>query len=193
ALLARLPAQLSGAGWSATLETRCADLGGFDWPAADLVTASALLDLVSERWLEDLIRRHPGAPFYFALSIDGRVELAPPHAADGPVLDAFAADLRGSKGLGQALGGEAPARAEDLLREAGYQVATAASDWNLGREDAALAEAWLSGVTAAGEVQKQVEKSVVTNWLSSRLEDLEEGRLGLRVGHRDLLALPLSG
>lgn len=190
-LLGRLPAGADGPGWSARVEPRPGELSAFDWPAADLVTGSALLDLVSEDWLRRLVARHQGAAFHFALSVDGRVELAPGHPDDRAVLAAFTADLARDKGLGPALGGRAPARAERLLGEAGYRVATAASDWKLGLEDAALAEAWLRGVAAADLVRETLEERTLSDWLDSRMRDLSEDRLRLRIGHRDLLALPL--
>lgn len=191
ALLERLPAGADGPGWSARVEPRAGELAALDWPAADLVTGSALLDLVSEDWLRRLVARHAGAAFHFALSIDGRIELAPGHPADAAVLGAFAADLARDKGLGPALGGRAPACAERLLGAAGYRVATAASDWKLGLEDATLAEAWLRGVAAADLVQEQVEEGALNDWLETRLSELSADRLRLRIGHRDLLALPL--
>lgn len=191
ALLDRLPPRTGGPSWSAEVAPHLADLEAFDWPAGELVTGSALLDLVSEAWFEKLVRHHPGAAFHFALSVDGKLELTPTHPTDGPVIKAFIRDLQRPKGLGPALGGRAPERAEALLVAAGYHVATAVSDWNLLEEEAALGEAWLRGVAAADEVRAQVEERELSDWLESRLEALSQGRLRLRIGHRDLLALPL--
>jgi hypothetical protein len=46
----------------------------------DLVTTSALLDLVSESWLERLVVELSARsiPFYAAISHDGRIEIVPP-------------------------------------------------------------------------------------------------------------------
>jgi SAM-dependent methyltransferase len=192
ALLDRLPTRAGGPSWSAEVATLHADLETFDWPESELVTASALLDLVSEDWLARLVRRHPGAAFHFALSVDGNLELAPTHPADAAVIAAFRLDLERPKGLGPALGGRAPERAEALLAAAGYHVATAVSDWNLLEEEADLAEAWLRGVAAAEEVLKRIEENVLNDWLQSRLAELRKGGLRVRIGHRDLLALPLA-
>lgn len=191
ALLDHLPARDEGPGWSADVEPRLGELEAFDWPPVEVATASALLDLVSEDWLKDLISQHSGIAFYFALSIDGRIELTPSHPADKAVLSAFDADLRRDKGLGPALGGKATAVAERLLRDAGYRVARASSDWKLGVEDSGLAAAWLRGVTEAPIVKKEIEKSAITDWFKARLEALSSGDLRLRIGHQDLLALPL--
>ncbi len=50
-----------------------------------LVTASALLDLVSERWLRALAARCAGhgAAVLFALSYDGRIVCSPEDPDDG--------------------------------------------------------------------------------------------------------------
>ena len=52
--------------------------------AIDLVTTSALLDLVSEAWLDELAREaaRRAAPVYAALSYDGLVEISPVHSMD---------------------------------------------------------------------------------------------------------------
>ena len=50
----------------------------------DLVTTSALLDLVSDEWLERLVVEAAARrlPVYAALSYDGRIEMTPADAAD---------------------------------------------------------------------------------------------------------------
>ena len=56
----------------------------------DLVTTSALLDLVSDDWLDRLAVEAAARrlPVYAALSYDGRVELTPADAADERIVDA---------------------------------------------------------------------------------------------------------
>ena len=75
----------------------------------DLVTTSALLDLVSEEWLERLVvetavRR---LPVYAALSYDGVIEMTPADAADRSIVAAVNAHQRTDKGFGPALGPDA--------------------------------------------------------------------------------------
>jgi trans-aconitate methyltransferase len=59
------------------LNTAVEDTQLFD--GCSLVTASALLDLVSERWLEKLVERcrETGAAVLFALTYDGRIACSP--------------------------------------------------------------------------------------------------------------------
>src|SRR6185369_17189725 len=68
----------------------------------DLVTTSALLDLVSAPWLERLTVEIAARriPLYAALSYDGRVEFAPPDKHDGKIADAFNVHQRTDKGFG---------------------------------------------------------------------------------------------
>ena len=72
----------------------------------DLVTASALLDLVSETWLERLAVETAARsiPLYAALSYDGRIELTPPDPLDAAIVAAVNAHQRTDKGFGPALG-----------------------------------------------------------------------------------------
>lgn len=116
-----------------------------------LVTASALLDLVSEAWLGALAVRLAGAGvgFYAALSVDGHVSWDPPHPGDAVVRAAFAAHQGRDKGLGPALGARAPAMAAAIFAKQGFQVETAPSPWRLGPRDAALQAAFTAGMAEA--------------------------------------------
>lgn len=164
--------------------------------AVHLVTASALLDLVSRRWLEALCRRcaGTGAAAYFALSYDGRVVWDEPDDDDDFVLAAVNRHQRREKGLGGALGPEAPEVAEALFRDAGYATWLRPSPWRLSApEDTALAHRLVDGwVEAAFEMEPSAEARV-RSWARRRRDDLARGRTGLRVGHLDLLALPPEG
>src|SRR4029078_10130503 len=79
----------------------------------DLVTASALLDLVSKTWLERLAAETVARSIsvYATLSYDGRVELAPLDPFDASIVAAVNAHQRTDKGFGTALGPAAGGRA----------------------------------------------------------------------------------
>ena len=72
----------------------------------DLVTTSALLDLVSEEWLERLAVEAAARrlPVYAALSYDGRTIIEPAGVLDRELLAGFNAHQRTDKGFGPALG-----------------------------------------------------------------------------------------
>ena len=72
----------------------------------DLVTTSALLDLVSVSWLERLVTEVAArqTPLYAALSYDGRVDFTPEDPRDAAVIAAVNLHQRGDKGFGPALG-----------------------------------------------------------------------------------------
>ena len=88
---------------------------------ADLVTASALLDLVSRAWLTDAVRACAarGAAVLFALSYDGSVRWADEDPDDVLVREALNEHQRREKGLGHALGPDASEVAEALFRAEG--------------------------------------------------------------------------
>ena len=181
---------------------------------AQVVTGSALLDLVSRTWLERLIDRcrEAGCAAYLALTYDGSVQW---HAAaddpradddpdDGPVRRAVNAHQRRDKGFGPALGPMAGLTAETAFRGAGYRVWSMRSPWRLGPQDAPLARALVDGweaaavETAEGEAGRNPSGSVPTgpdpaairSWAGRRRATIDSGRFGLTVGHLDLLALP---
>jgi glycosyltransferase involved in cell wall biosynthesis/SAM-dependent methyltransferase len=160
---------------------------------ARLVTASALLDLVSEAWIDRLVgacRAH-GAAAYFALSYDGRVRWEPSHPLDAEVLAAVNAHQHRDKGLGGALGPDATEVAARRFREAGFQVVRAASPWVLGPGDGPLVRPLVEGWVAAAVEARPDRESGFRAWGRDRLALLQGGGpFTLEVGHEDLLALP---
>ncbi|MFO7646903.1 class I SAM-dependent methyltransferase [Halomonas campaniensis] len=192
------------AGARLTLEACCRDLAPVDdglLAGADLVVASALFDLVSRPWAEALVAAAAGRhqALLFTLSVDGdwafldaagqRLE----DDEDAAVRALFQAHQRRDKGLGPALGGDAPAVLAAAMATAGYRVESAATPWHLAageRELLPLAEQLVQGWYDAALAQAPEEQARLFRWRSRRLAGLAAGELGLTVGHRDLLALP---
>ncbi len=168
------------------------DLDGLDLAEAALITASALLDLVSRDWLGALVARCARArvPALLALSYDGRIEWSEPEDADEEVAALVNAHQRGDKGFGPALGPAAVAAAVEGFEARGYAVRTATSDWLLGPHDRALQRALLDGWVEAAVAMAPRRGDAIRAWRTRRLGRLAAGMSGLRVGHADLLALP---
>jgi hypothetical protein len=194
-LLARAEALLdpwrSEAGWMGKVEFAALDLAtGLPSLPRDGagITASALLDLTSAAWLDDLAKRCRRAPVLIALSFDGRLGWRPALAEDDLVLARFVQHQRTDKGFGPALGPDAAAHLAGRLAAAGHEVATARSDWRLGPGDRPLLEAMLDGVMAAAAAIEHDRR--LAGWGAQRRLQLAQGELRLTVGHLDLLALP---
>ncbi|MBC8048966.1 MAG: class I SAM-dependent methyltransferase, partial [Chitinophagales bacterium] len=77
--------------------------------APDLITASALFDLVSPQWIESFTQTIAArrTAVYAALTYDGREEWTPPHEADAAMLVAFHAHQKTDKGFGVSAGPDA--------------------------------------------------------------------------------------
>ena len=109
----------------AGVETRCLDLSTLDdreiFDGRQLVTASALLDLVSEPWLCALANRcaECGAAALFALSYDGRIACSPEDPDDGAIVSLVNEHQRTDKGFGPALGPDATDAAERCFGDLG--------------------------------------------------------------------------
>lgn len=157
-----------------------------------LVTASALLDLVSETWLQKMVTacRVQRAAALFALSYDGSVRWEPEEPLDQEVLHAVNLHQEGDKGLGAALGPGAAQAAEALFSEAGYTTWLHPAPWVLGPGDRALIQELTAGWVHAAEEAVPQRAQAFRRWGENRLRSLEGESFTLTVDHWDLLALP---
>ena len=175
------------------VDLRAQDLGALHDPAIafgrDLVTASALLDLVSEAWLRALAShcRLAGAAVLFTITYDGRFSCTPPEPEDEMVRRGMNEHQRRDKGLGgPAQGPDAAACAERCFAEEGYNVTSSTSDWVLGADDAATQRTLIDGWAEAASEVLPHEATTIASWRSRRLAHVDAGRSRLVVGHRDL-------
>ena len=194
ALLARAPMHI---GPDDRVETRQVDLAGAFEPAADnlcdgrdLVTASALLDLVSERWLQALARRcrDARAAVLFALTYDGGIRCSPEEPEDETVRDLVNRHQRIDKGLGPALGPEASELAAGAFAALGYEVQRARSDWRLAADVPELQNLLIDGWAEAAETMAPERAALIRDWRARRLAHVAAGRSCLTVGHEELAA-----
>ena len=159
---------------------------------ANLVTASALLDLVAEDWLAALVAacRLRNAACLFALTYDGTMGWTPADPDDDAIVGWFNAHQRRAKGFGPALGPTAGDRAIALLQHAGYRVSVAATPWRLAASDGGLQRTLLDGIAAAGREQEPAACADIGGWLKRRGDWVAKGMATMTVGHVDILALP---
>ncbi|MEO0830718.1 MAG: class I SAM-dependent methyltransferase, partial [Pseudomonadota bacterium] len=152
-----------------------------------LVTASALLDLMPDHWIEGLVARLAQArlPFYAALNYDGHMAWSPALPHDDVVTAAFNRHQQSDKGLGPAAGPTATEVTQAAFEKAGYQVSTADSPWSLGPKDSALQRELLRGIANAAQ---EVGETTADGWHAARLAKLPEAHA--TIGHTDLLAWP---
>jgi hypothetical protein len=158
-------------------------------PTGGLVTAAALLDLVSRRWLETLAARCKAAraAVCFVLTYDGRTVCTPDEPEDALALDLFNRHQRLDKGFGPALGPAAPVAAEQELAKLGFRVLTQHSDWDIGPQHTAMQHALLDGwLRAALEIAPE-HTTPLTAWHRRRRAHVDAGRSRLVVGHVDLV------
>jgi hypothetical protein len=161
---------------------------------ARLVTASALIDLVSAQFLETLAAalrdrsRDEPVGIYAALNYDGTTRWSPSHPLDDAVLEAFNQDQRREKGLGPALGPDAGARLQQAFTRAGFRVRSASSPWELGVDDHELVSALIDGIAGAVAHHSGIDAASLEDWIRFRQEHARSG--SCMVGHTDVLALP---
>jgi len=192
-LLAELRDRMSS--FECEIETRQMDLGTLDdrqiFAGRDLVTASALLDLVSAEWLRTLAEhcRAAGAAVLFTISYNGRSSCAPAEPEDDLVRHLMNRHQKTDKGLGgPALGPDAVSCAAQQFAKIGYHVQREPSDWTLGPEVADLQRMLIDGWAQAATEMAPEHLSTIARWRERRLAHVDAGRSRLVVGHDDLAA-----
>ena len=152
----------------------------------DLVTASALFDLVSADFISEIAAEvvRCRAAFYTVLTYNGQQRWTPKHDADAAMASAFRAHQTRDKGIGpSAAGPMAPALLSTAFDAAGYTVSEGDSAWRLEAGDEALIAELVPGFAAAVTETALVPEENVAAWLAV-------SRIGALVGHTDTLALP---
>ena len=167
------------------------DLATLDFGEASLVTASALLDLVSASWLQALIGRAQDArsALWFGLNVDGRSIWDPTDPDDLRMHQLFSEHQRRDKGFGPALGPHAVALAIDRMAGAGYETQQAQTDWFIdGAQAPEMQRAMIEGVGVAAVEQDPASDDAVQGWKARRGARI--GATCLRVGHVDIVGTP---
>jgi SAM-dependent methyltransferase len=165
-----------------TVETRLGDvtrLTAADLAGTDLITCSALLDILTGPQVEALAAACAGArcSALLTLSVTGRVTIDPADPLDAEIEAAFNTHQR----RGGLLGPDSGEAARVAFEKAGARVTVAASPWQLGPRQAELTTEWLAGwVGAAAEQRPDLP-------VDAYRERRAASDLAVTVGHTDVL------
>jgi hypothetical protein len=178
-----------------TVEALYTDLASMqvrDISGATLITASALLDMLTADELDRLVGLclGVGCPILLTLSVIGSVELSPADPLDRRVAAAFDAHQRRMTERGRLLGPDAADFAAQVFRRLGAEVLVSPSPWRLGPTHSALAAEWFTGWIGASLEQEPELASECEPYARRRLDQASAGELTVTVGHTDLLVLP---
>lgn len=153
----------------------------------NIVTAAALFDLVSEKWMDAFVpylSRHRAA-FFTTLIYNGEMRWSPDHPEDETITAAFNYHQHSNKGFGPAAGAQAGGLLAEKLKKAGYHVEMLQSPWRLGPEHRQLMVENAKGVANAAKETGLVSEASLTSWVDSRAE-----LTSCEIGHVDLFAIP---
>lgn len=156
---------------------------------ADLVTASALFDLVSLSAISRVVTEVAAAKcaFYTVLTYDGIAAFLPEHPADPAMREAFNRHQQWDKGFGPAAGPSATGALAMAFQQRGYLTRRGKSPWVLDASQSALRceleRGWAEAVRETG----LVSRSKIHEWLAHRAAAPDAVTI---ISHEDLLALP---
>jgi len=181
------------------VDTRPLDLGELGqaeiFDGRHLVTASALLDLVSRPWLEWVASEcgRVGACALFTITYNGWNECDPKDPDDGRVFSLFNQHQLTDKGLG---GPAAGPLGTDVAREcftaAGFDVHVEPSNWHISPDAQDLQRELIDGWACAAADMAPEERDAIEDWKQRRLAHVTAGRSIVVVGHYDLAATPIA-
>ena len=157
--------------------------------AVDAVLCSAFLDRVSGVWLDrmaDALR----VPLLACLVGDGHCDWFPRHPADRLIGAGARRQQARDSEFGPSLGAVALARARGVLHAHGFTVQSASSDWRVSRSELTMARTLVQVAADAARVAFPSRGQTIAEWEAVRLRQTLAARLAVRVGHRDILALP---
>jgi hypothetical protein len=169
-----------------TVEARRSDitrLTPHDLAGASLITASAVLDMLTADGLVRMLRACTGRPMLLTLTVVGRITLKPADPLDARIGAAFNAHQR----RGARLGPDAVATA---VKELGGQVLVRPSPWCLNGINPDLTAEWFCGWIAAACEQEPTLAAEAGAYRDRRLAQAAAGELAVTVEHADLLVLP---
>jgi hypothetical protein len=188
-------------GWSAdgapvTVETRERDIASLtadDLSGVGLVTASALLDVLTRDEVERiaLACAWTATPALLTLSVVGRVRLRPADPLDSRIMAAFNGHQRRTTGERTLLGPDAVEAAVTAFAGHGLTTLVQPSPWRLRSSNSAereLISEWLAGWLDAAVEECPDLAGPAAAYAVRRAAEVGEGRLVVEVGHQDLLA-----
>jgi hypothetical protein len=163
-----------------------------DLDGASLVTASALLDVLTSAEIRAVARAcvGVGCPVLLSLSVTGEVRLEPRDPRDDGVGAAFNAHQRRRVGGRRLAGPSGAALMRRLFLDAGWTVRTAATYWRLGDHEPRLLSQWFDGWCDAALEERAGLRVESAGYRALRAAQLRRGALSAVVVHTDLLAWP---
>ncbi|QNE35766.1 SAM-dependent methyltransferase [Leifsonia shinshuensis] len=172
-------------------------LASADLAGADLVTASALLDVVTAQEAHAIVDAclAAGAPAFLPLSVTGDVELRPWDRRDIRFARAFNEHQRREVDGRRLLGRFGAPIVRGLFERAGWHVRTALTTWRLDGRDPRLLGEWFDGWADAAVEQAEADRDralldQARDYRALRREQQRHGGLSAVVYHLDVLAWP---
>lgn len=168
------------------------DINSIDASHFDGVTTSAFLDLVSEEWLQRMVKwiNKSQRPFLAAMTVDGLRHWEPELASDLRINEAFQRHQLTDKGFGCALGPEAIQTLIQIFNQYEIYCETAKSDWIINSYATDMLRKLIDETVEVVEQTGRANSLGLRAWHSQRHQYVSQGLARMTVGHMDLLAVP---
>lgn len=151
----------------------------------DAMVCEALLHGLSAATVK-LLAGSIRSPFFACRTPDGHDTWMPRHPADAVI----SAGLRHNRRAGAVLGTSASGQVIRAFAEFGFIVRSESAGCYIPRTASATASTLVRHAAAAASAALPLRRSMIEAWEEMRLRQVRQGRLAIRIGHRDILAVP---
>ena len=168
-----------------TVEARRSDITRLtprELAGASLITASALLDMLTAEELAGMLRACAGHPMLLAMTVAGHVALSPADPLDAQIVAAFNDHQRRGGGLG-------PDAVDAAVEQLRGDVLVRPSPWHLDAAQTELMAEWFGGWVVAACEQEPGLAAEAGAYRDRRRAQAAAGELAVTVDHADLLVL----
>ena len=163
----------------------------FKFNQYDLISLSALADLLSKKYIKKLLSSVDKDKYiYFSLCFNGKIKWLPTNEFDKYITRQFNRHQIQNKGFGIALGSENIKYIESIAKEKSYSFFKKDSSWKIdtfSNKSKLFQQKYLRIVSNALKNDDRTDKNILKLWISKRMELIKSKKSKLNVGHNDIL------
>ncbi len=156
-----------------------------------IISYSAALDLMSKKSINLALKRvNDNNILYFSLCFNGQVKWTPSNTFDKYILSHFNTHQRTDKGVGLALGSKSIEYIRKQASRFNYKIIMKDAPWvinNIFQKDIIFMKRYVLDIKKSLFHMDGIDKDILRQWYEEKIKDIENKKIRLCVGHKDIL------